>query len=97
MPFLAWFALLVFTGCLMPRLAERGITIAAPPAAAVCSTKPLAGLGEIKQLLLRIGIENDGAYGHLQNCVATGTTLTIRTFSMPPALGAKFPVVAIAK
>src|SRR5215472_2625097 len=95
--FFAWFPIFVLTRRLVPWLTKCRIAVSAPAASAMRGAKPLANLREIKELLAGIGVENDCADGHFQNCVRARVALAIRAFAVPPAFRSKFAVVAISK
>ena len=97
MEFLPRTPVLMLARRLMPRPHESRIPIAAPAAPAARRSKLLARLGEIEKLLARIRVENHRAHGNFQNRVFARASVAIGSFAVPPALGAKFAVVAVAQ
>src|SRR5712691_3086406 len=71
--------------------------VAAPAAAPARECEALSGLGQVRELLPGLVIEDHCPHGNLEDEVRAGMAGAVRPFAMAAALGAEFAVEAIAQ
>src|ERR1700683_1704631 len=95
MVFFALLALFRFARSSVPWFGE--MLIAASALAAACYGQALARLGQIGQSLAGLFVDHHGPQRNRQHRIAARIPRTIRAFTVPPALGAKFAVEPVAQ